>query len=130
MTKSPLSVLFVDDEAVILQAAETFFSSAGHKIITYSSPQALIDEQSSSGFAEFDCAVIDIEMPELSGTELYQKIAEKRDRLPVIFISGYNFTEPLTMTTDTPYKFIPKPFQFSDLVKEVQIIAESGSEVS
>ena len=105
-------ILFVDDEETIAANAKALLEKEGFAVCSCTSARDALNEELS-----IDCLVLDFELPEMSGLELYDKIQAKRGPTPVIFISGYD------LTIDHP--FLKKPFRFSTLAKEIHTLLRS-----
>ena len=118
MTKN--HILFIDDEPVILEAARIYFSQAGFELSSYTSADTALTEHKDSQFESFHCAVVDIELPGMSGTEFADHLQHCRHDLPIIFISGFAAQPILASSNPESCHFISKPFQFSELIQKVQ----------
>ncbi|MDB4798711.1 ATP-binding protein [Verrucomicrobia bacterium] len=69
---------------------------------------------------KFDIAFLDIRMPGLTGSEVALKVVEEsgRDRVQLVAISASALTHERAMYTDAGFDaFMPKPFQFEELVE-------------
>ncbi|MBN2035347.1 MAG: response regulator [Chitinispirillaceae bacterium] len=90
----PYSVLVVDDEQVICQLLEAFFSSRNYITrCAYNGVEALtrIAEQ------EPDIVISDIRMPVMDGIELLRVVKEQYPRIKLVLMTGYNIDEYLTL---------------------------------
>ncbi len=119
--QTPVRVLFVDDEPAISQAAELFLKKEGYDVYAFHNPlQAL---QSTAKFLlPFDCAVIDWEMPNLSGIELYRKMSARQASFPVIFTSGLDLLASCSIPLPQHCLFVAKPFQFQEIISAVKTL--------
>lgn len=88
MAKSrPLTVLAVDDDALVLANTRAMLEDLGHAVfVALSGEQAL--EQIEQGPA-FDLVITDHAMPKMTGIELAEKIAARRPGTPTILATGY-----------------------------------------
>jgi len=78
----------------------------------------------------YDCVVLDVKMPGLSGTDLFRLIQESHSRLAekVIFITGDTIgsvTHDFVVTTGSPV--VTKPFQIEELRGHVRRVLEGSS---
>jgi FixJ family two-component response regulator len=81
---SPLIVIIDDDEA--LRASLTdLMRSAGYQAEAFASAEAFLQ---STLPTLFDCAIADIQMPEMGGADLLRKLREEGIRAPVILMTG------------------------------------------
>ena len=60
---------------------------AGFQPITYLSAEAFLED---SKHPQFDCLVLDIQLPGMSGLELCLRLAAVKDTTPVIFITAHD----------------------------------------
>ncbi|GEM_PF-922900 len=82
----PIRVLFVDDEPGMLQAIRDYLSIV-HSIgvdICNSGAEALTRED----LFEFDCLIIDYEMPDIDGIVLLKEIRQMNADIPIIIFTG------------------------------------------
>jgi two-component system NtrC family sensor kinase len=83
----PISLLAIDDEAVILDLIVDAFAGNGHRVDTAASAREALDKLERD---HYDVVVLDLKMPEMDGRELFERIQEKYPYLAgrVIFASG------------------------------------------
>ena len=75
----------------------------------------LIDEH------DFNLVVTDLKMPQMSGVELLQAIKDRRPKLPVVVISGYNVRSSEGKVLEgLADEFLHKPFKIAD----IQLLAD------
>lgn len=80
-----ITVLFVEDEALIRISAADFLQDAGLIVVEAGSAKealAAVDD------VRIDIAVTDVHLPEMSGPQLVLKIREVLPDLPVVFATG------------------------------------------
>ena len=77
------------------------------------------------GSSLIDLVVTDVVMPNLSGRELGERLAELRPGLPVLFISGYTDDDVIRRGLLTPGSpFLQKPFEPDALARKVRQVLE------
>jgi signal transduction histidine kinase/ActR/RegA family two-component response regulator len=105
------TILVVDDEAPMVELAETLLAELGYEPVGYtSSREALAAFEMSPG--RFDAILTDEVMPELTGTELCSRIRIHHPHLPVLMVSGGGGagfeiraeTAGITRILDKPYR--------------------------
>ena len=96
MSPSPAvgkTILCVDDTPYVLQMLELFLTTVGYRVITASTGREAIASASSRSL---DAAVLDYEMPELTGLEVAQILKQEHPQLPVLM---YSARQPQTEIT-------------------------------
>lgn len=121
----PLRLLLAEDEAVSRLAVRTMLTRMGHSVTAVENGL-----QAVQAFAqqEFDCVVMDIQMPELDGVEATQRIramqeAGARPRTPVIALTAYAMAGDrerfLSLGMDG---YVSKPVQEADLTEALAVL--------
>ena len=78
-------VHIVDDDAGVRRALTRLVESMGILAQAYASPRDLLDRSVSD---PHDCLLLDVQLPEMDGFELYRRVREAGSPAPVIFISA------------------------------------------
>lgn len=79
-------VYLVDDEPDVRESMTFFLESFHLKVESFGSGQAFLDEISPEATG---CAVIDIRMPGMLGTEVHQRLKEMHATFPVIMLTAH-----------------------------------------
>ena len=109
---TPLRILAVDDAPSILTLLQRALESVGYEVIAAAS-----GEEALVQCAEIlpDAAVIDLNLPGISGQELCQRL-KAQGPLPVIFITGNATLESLTLAAAYGAAgLLQKPFHLAAL---------------
>ena len=118
-------ILIVDDEEHILQALETFFSLRGYDITTCSDPLDALERVRSE---RFHVALLDINMPQMTGIELLKQIKETRPTIQIIMMTAYTTIEKaIECVEHGASDYMLKPFH--DLEELAEIVKASGDRV-
>lgn len=104
-------ILLVDDELDIGRILRRVLERAGIKVDFYSDPKEALKDFKKD---YYDLAILDIRMPGISGTELYEKIKLIDTEIAVCFISAYE------MTIEELRKILPDYIQNCLLSKPIQ----------
>ena len=85
MTPAP-TIFIVDDDASFRTALSRLLRASGFAVQTFASAEAFLarSEPDVPG-----CALVDLQMPGLSGLDLQEALAKTGHSLPVIFLSGH-----------------------------------------
>lgn len=108
-------VLLVDDEALLTRSIQRALSSAHDVVVADSGTKAI--EFLAAGPA-FDCVLCDLNMPGVSGADVYRWVAahapETADRF-VVMTGGSYTEEHRQFLVNTACKRVEKPFDISTL---------------
>ncbi|MEB2626354.1 response regulator transcription factor [Pseudomonas sp. YuFO8] len=98
----------VDDDELILVSLDSLLRSYGYRAITYNSACAFLE---SSGPAQTDCLISDIQMPGMCGVEMYETLARRNIHIPTLFITGKPGLPPqFSASVHKPEGYFPKPY--------------------
>ncbi len=81
-------LLLVDDEELLVFAAEKILARSGYTVTSFTRPLAALAAFRAAP-ERFDLVVSDLSMPEMSGIALASELLRLRPELPVVLISGY-----------------------------------------
>ena len=86
MTAVPCIVRVIDDDASWRISVERLLSAAGYRVALYESAERFLEAASVDAPG---CILLDVRMPGLTGLQLQQRLAEFRQELPIVFLSGH-----------------------------------------
>lgn len=113
------TVLFVDDEKIILELVASVFRNSGVKIRTARSPQEALDV-----FAEQEIAVLvtDNIMPGMTGLELLSRVKTiSPDTVKVMMTAYVDLPTTLAaINSSEVFRFVTKPWQKEEMTKAVK----------
>jgi len=115
-------VLFLDDETFILKVIEKKLEHTNIKCYFASSPK---EAYSYIERVDFDVIIADIQMPDESGIEFFQKVREMSPRTVRIILSGYSRTASIIEAINEGhiYQYIQKPWKIDE--KAIELIEEA-----
>jgi len=118
------TILVVDDEESIRSILSRYLSLKGYTVLTASDGNNAIEILQSH---PVDLVLTDLMMPNVSGRELLQQMAELFPEIPKIVLSGYGTNEDMLVALKTgAYDFIQKPItDFEILDKSVERAVQS-----
>ncbi len=110
----PIRVLVVDDEPTLLRALEALLRKKGYDVTGLDSPIVATQKLAQE---DFDVALLDIKMPQLSGLELLSAVKHRRPEVEVIMMTGHATVETaLSAVRAGAYDYLTKPFDDVELV--------------
>jgi CheY-like chemotaxis protein len=116
------TILFVDDEVALAQAAQAMLTRLGYTVTTCSNSQeALTTFQARP--EKFDLVITDQTMPQLTGENLAQALRQICPNLPIILCTG--FSHVMTPEKAQALKldaFLMKPLTMRSLGQAVQCV--------
>ena len=109
----PLSILAVDDDALVLTNTAAMLEDCGHRVaVAYSGREAL----DLLARAKFDLLITDQGMPGMTGAELIEQVRRQYPGLPILLATGYAEL-PAGVALNVPR--IAKPFRQEQLIETV-----------
>ncbi len=101
-------ILFVDDDAGILDAVSDFMTLENFEITTVNGGEKALSMLQDKNY---DLLITDLKMPGLSGIEVLKKAKEINSEIPVIVVTGFASLETaIEAVKDGAYDYITKPF--------------------
>lgn len=113
------TVLCVDDEKNILSALRRLLRKENYDLLTASSAQEALSMLESH---TVHLVMADQRMPEMSGTELFEKIRDNYPDVIRIVLTGYTEIDAITgaINKGNIYKFFLKPWNDETLILEIR----------
>jgi FixJ family two-component response regulator len=114
----------VDDDASVREALRALLRSAGFAVETFASAEDFLRLGESSGF---DCLVLDVRMPGMSGLELQEHLAASGSRIPVLFMSAHADASLPARAGGGAVRLIQKPFSDDELLEAIDASLRRGA---
>ncbi|MGD9285870.1 MAG: response regulator [Desulfobacterales bacterium] len=116
------TILFVDDEESILSVSSEYFQRKGYQTRTASTG---IEALKILAHETIDCCFTDINMPEMNGLELAERIRNYDNTMPVIVMTGYPSLENTIQTIKNGVvDFLIKPVDLKQMELSVQRVMQ------
>ena len=111
------TVFVVDDDDSVRRALAGLLGAAGYRVRAFAAAELLLAEPPAD---EPACALLDVNLPGLSGLDLQRALHERGDRLPVVFITGHGDVPTSVRAMKLGAEdFLTKPFRDDDLLAAV-----------
>ena len=126
MNQEPVpQVYVVDDDVSVREALSSLIRSAGLSVRTFASASELLGrlEQEQPG-----CLVLDIQLPDISGFELQQRLATDDIQIPIIFLTGHgDIPMSVRAIKAGAVEFLTKPFDDEYLLEAIRSAIARGN---
>lgn len=118
-SETPLTILFVDDEANILSSLKRLFRPSGYRIFTAEGGAQGLEILARESV---DLVVSDMRMPEMNGAQFLEKVREQWPETVRILLTGY---AEIGATIDAInkgqiYRYVSKPWEDNDIMLTVR----------
>ena len=111
-------MLIVDDDLAILESSKAIVESAGYAVQTAETARDAIRKAKSDWF---DIALLDIDLPDMQGTELLKQLQEIKPRMIKIMVTGSASLENAIQSVNLEAKaYVVKPFNPADLLQVIE----------
>ncbi len=112
------TVFVVDDDSSVRRALARLLYSAGYRVEESDSAESFLEAWPVIDAA---CAVLDVQLPQLDGIALQEKLSERNDYPPIVFLTGYADI-PMTVRAikNGAVDFLEKPVDEEDLLAAVR----------
>jgi FixJ family two-component response regulator len=111
-------VFVVDDDASMCQALSSLLRAVGWQVQSFADAAAFLAYRRPDTPA---CLVLDVRLPGASGLELQRLLADRGDKLPVIFMTGHgDIPMSVQAMKAGAAEFLSKPFSEDDLLAAIE----------
>lgn len=121
-----ITLHIVDDDSDLLEYLSVAMASETQTIKTYESGQAFLDN--ADDVDSPGCVLLDVNMPQMSGLELQDRLIKQGFKLPIIFLTAHADVPMAVKAMQAgACDFIQKPVQPEELSKSIQmVLSENG----
>ncbi len=116
-----LTILFVDDDALIAMSTVDMLTELGHEVIEANSGEIALEILQSE--RRVDLLITDYSMPRMTGIQLAKAARELRPGLPILLATGY---ADLPEGADIDLPRLDKPYQQDQLAEEIASVLKSN----
>jgi FixJ family two-component response regulator len=122
MNKAKSTIYIIEDDASFRKSIERLIRASGFEAVSFESANSFM---AATHLRHPACILLDMRLPDINGLDLQQKLIERDDGLPIIFMTGHG---SIPMSVQAMKKgavdFLPKPFEAKDLLSAVVISLE------
>ena len=122
MSASPPIVFAIDDDSAIRKALASLIRSVGLQVELFASAQEFLQAKRPRVPS---CLILDIRLPGISGLDFQRTLADAKDPIPLIFITGHGDIQMSVRAMKAgAVEFLPKPFRDQDLLDAIHLALE------
>ena len=114
--------MVIDDELDICIMLKVVLEHNEFIVNYYNTPILALDEFKSNFY---DLVILDIQMPDINGMQLYREIRKKDKKVKICFLTGSETLFDIAYKFTSVYTFIAKPVENKELIKIVNDILNS-----
>lgn len=115
MAKTPPLICVVDDDELVREAITGLMKSLGYRAAAFASAEAFL--RASNRLSRTDCLIADINMPAMSGLDLYRHLSASAMPIPTILITAYPDDGARERALSAGVVcYLSKPFEEDDLL--------------
>jgi DNA-binding NtrC family response regulator len=121
-------ILVIDDDAIERRLLTTLLGKVGgYEVLTAENGRLGLER----AVASVDAVLLDLQMPDMTGMEVLQKLKEARPQLPVIMLTGVTEVQRAVEATRLgAYNYLTKPFENDHLLLNVRNALEKNELLS
>jgi FixJ family two-component response regulator len=112
------TVFIVDDDRGVRQAVQDLVESVGLHAESFATGLEFLNRKLT---ADPSCLVLDVRLPQMSGLDFQQKLADAGMQIPIIFITAHgDIPMSVKAVKSGAVEFLTKPFRDQDLLDAIQ----------
>lgn len=116
------TVLFVDDEPMVLDSGVRMLQRLGYTVFEAKGGREAIDVYKKNG-GHIDVVILDMIMPEMGGGEVFDRMKQMNPDIKVLLSSGYSIDGQASQIVERGCNgFLQKPFRLRDLSEKIKDI--------
>ena len=119
------TVLVVDDEEPVQDMFKLFLKKTGFSRLIVGNGK---DAIAALGKQKFDLCFLDLQLPDITGDQIYSFAKEKYPDLPIVIITGYPDSQMLdNILKHGPVTVLKKPLQLDQLQQAVRMLGHKNA---
>ena len=114
---TPARIALVDDDPSVRRGVARMLELSGFEVRTFGSSEAFLQD---GPLALFDCLVLDVHLPGMSGPECYGGLLARGTAPPAVFITAHDVLETQELLQRVgPADCLRKPFRRQQLLDAI-----------
>jgi DNA-binding NtrC family response regulator len=121
------SILIVDDDPGVRDMLSSVLNDVGYSVEAVESAKEAVKACEKS---TFEVALVDIELPDMNGTELLNRLKKMQPKMIRIIITGHPSTESaMKAVNERADGYVLKPFEVTELLEMIsRLLLEKANE--
>ncbi|WP_072680430.1 response regulator transcription factor [Arcobacter sp. LA11] len=108
-----MKILLLEDDSMLNDAITQYLESVGHAIVSTKDGETCLNTLEEQ---KFDMLILDINLPDIDGLTILEKLHEQKRMVPTIFISALIDIEEISRAFDIGcHDYLKKPFHLKEL---------------
>ena len=121
MSIHPGIVYVIDDDEAFRDSVAWLLQTHGYQARLFADAESFLAEVKPGVGGPPRCAILDVRMPGMSGTQTQEALVARNINLPVIFVTAHaDVPIAVTAIKRGAFDFIEKPFAESELLKRIE----------
>jgi DNA-binding response OmpR family regulator len=117
-----MKILLLEDDILLNAAISTYLTSIGHSLTSVRDGNICLEILETE---EFDLLIFDINVPNIDGLSILEKLNEEKKIMPTIFISTINNIKDISRAFELEcFDYIKKPFHLKELSLRIDRISQ------
>ena len=117
-----IKVMVVDDEEAVCNTVKSILEERGYKVTSFLDAESALETAQERAF---DIALVDINLPGVSGVELGEKLPREGGRPTVIMLTAYPDVETAAQAMRFGSRdYLTKPFHADQLIEAVERVCK------
>ena len=110
-------ITIVEDDTLVLRSLARLIRAAGYRVLAFESAEEFLE---STQAGEVACAILDLQLPGMSGLELQARLAAANCRVPIVFVTAHDEPETRAQALQNgAIAFFGKPLKDDDLLEVI-----------
>jgi FixJ family two-component response regulator len=129
MSASKPLIAIVDDDEYVCRAMKRLVRSLGMEADEFTSGEEFIKVLEAMPWLKIDCVVLDVQMPNVNGLEVQERLARIRNHIPIIFMTAHDeATIRQRALAAGAAAFLRKPFKDDLFVETLRKALKPGTD--
>lgn len=118
-----MKILLVEDDIMLNEMITEYIASTGHVIISAKTGMESLEILEKE---KFDLLILDINLPDIDGFEILERLHEQKRMVPTIYISALIDIEEISRAFDLGcFDYLKKPFHLKELTLRINKILKT-----